>query len=301
MASENQKKAMRARRFASDKSGKTAPSNGNWRTNRPPHNKNDADFEEKLVGTCEQLEKCYLRLTAPAKDTEVRPRHVLVKSLARVNELWATKGEYNTCSELLKSIRQDLTVQGIRDELAVEVYETHARLALQAQDAPELNVCQSMLKSLYNESPSRHWPNKEEFTACRLLYYVYTKDLADLTLLVSEVLLSPTPLPKCLVHALNVVKSWLLGNHHYLFKLYATAPPLSSAAMGFFIRREREFYFRVILKAYRPFVTVTFVKTELKFENESSANEFLKELGHVVFNNSAQIDCKATLENFNSK
>ncbi|RKP10863.1 SAC3/GANP/Nin1/mts3/eIF-3 p25 family-domain-containing protein, partial [Thamnocephalis sphaerospora] len=229
--------------------------------------------EDTIVGTSQKLEKRYLRLTSAPDPTTVRPLPVLKKSLQLVYDKWRQKATYAYLCDQLKSIRQDLTVQRIKNDFTVAVYQAHARLALMNSDLGEYNQCQTQLRQLY----AYNLPGDVvEFTAYRILYMLHTRNSADII----EMLANMDEAQKrhaAVRHALDVRSAIATSDYHRLFKLYASAPNLGRYLMSHFVERERLNALAIMCRAYLPNVAVTFMQQELGFSSLEDCATFLCE------------------------
>lgn len=224
-----------------------------------------------IVGYCSNLEKNYFRLTSAPKPSEVRPEHVLHQTLDLLKKKWRKESNYNYICEQFKSLRQDLTVQRIRNEFTVSVYEIHARIALEKGDLGEYNQCQTQLRALYASGIKG---NSVEFKAYRILYFIYTANrtalndaIADLTTAEKE--------ERPIKHALNVRSSLALGNYHKFFQLYLDVPNMGAYLMDMFVRRERLAALANMCKAFKPDLKLRYITEELAFESDAEAAQFI--------------------------
>ncbi|KAG1337950.1 SAC3 family protein A [Cocos nucifera] len=226
----------------------------------------DIDWDALTVkGTCQEIEKRYLRLTSAPDPATVRTEEVLEKALQMVQT--SQKNYFYKCDQL-KSIRQDLTVQRIRNVLTVKVYETHARLALEAGDLPEFNQCQSQLKRLYAEGiEGCHMEFSAYNLLCAILHSNSKRDLlSSMTRLSNE-----AKDDEAVKHALAVRSTVLSGNYVQFFRLYKAAPNLNTCLMDLFVEKMRFEAVKCMSKSYRPTVPVAYVARVLGFARAVSS------------------------------
>ncbi|KKK13117.1 hypothetical protein AOCH_005824 [Aspergillus ochraceoroseus] len=256
---------MRKKRFEDPRSGyaSSPSSRGESPTPGPPSG--------PVVGTCQNLEKNYFRLTSAPKPDTVRPLPVLMKTLDLLKKKWKRDNNYGYICDQFKSLRQDLTVQHIRNEFTVNVYEIHARIALERGDLGEYNQCQTQLRALYAQNLGGH---PTEFKAYRILYFIHTRNWTAL----NDALADLTPADKrnhAVKHALDVRSALALGNYHRFFQLYLDTPNMGAYLMDMFVDRERLSALAAICKAYKPDVKIRFITEELGFESDEQSARFI--------------------------
>ena len=279
-ASEQRARAARASRFRDDGRAKRS------RAATP------SAARAPIVGTCEALEKDYLRLTAAPDAATVRPERVLRAALQRLKERWRGGDvDYAWACNQLKAIRQDLTVQNLQNAFTVHAYETHARIALESGDLNEYNQCQTRLGELHSADS----PHRAEFLAYRILYYVHlghskSTDAADL-----ELLRTLAELPEKLwdapavAHALAARAALAQGNAVAFLRLHQSCPNMGAYLLDAVADAVRTDAAARVLRAFRPTVPPACLAAQLGFDDAGEARAFAARLGFVF---DARGDCR---------
>ena len=198
-----------------------------------------------VVGRCQDLEKKYFRLTSAPNPDTVRPLPVLQNTLDLLKKKWKKDNNYGYICDQFKSLRQDLTVQHIRNEFTVNVYEIHARIALEKGDLGEYNQCQTQLRALYTRQLGGH---PTEFKAYRVLYFIHTRNWTAMNDALADLSAADKQDP-AVKHALDVRSALALGNYHRFFQLYLDTPNMGAYLMDMFVDRERLSALTAISKA----------------------------------------------------
>lgn len=245
-----------------------------------------------FVGYCQDIEKQYLRLTSEPDPLKVRPQHVLEKSVRYVlNKYNNEKGfDYSYFNNQFKSIRQDLTVQHIKNDFAVSVYETHARVAILNNDLGEFNQCQSQLMYLYhlkrlstNDIPQSFYARENEFTCYRTVYLLITNNQSDICKLRLELVGGAKKHDdiffKCLEKILQLQAFKITGDYYNFFNTVNDIKQEPSLKLvyhlidTFMLEKERLKALNTIAGSYRK-IPLLHLKSQLRFTEEGGHNSF---------------------------
>jgi hypothetical protein len=241
--------------------------------------------------------------------------------LPQVDYLWL-------CDQL-KAVRQDLVVQHVRSPLTVEVYECHARVALEEGDMNEYNQvelpltptssvslvlmltfeqCQTQLRELYATPSLSGFGHPAEFTAYRILYYLYlqgnkkyAEGSADLLGILRELRSPPSSGPATVSleanlttaatsvglgissgvfesmevqNALGLLRSLSSSNWVAFWRLADAAPNMGSYILDLMLPKCRLQALRTLLRAYKPApIPLPFVSRMLHFTGDECGSE----------------------------
>lgn len=199
---------------------------------------------------------------------------MLRKALHRLVNLIAS-GEVNYfyVQDQFKGLRQDCVIQAIKNDLAVEIYESHARAALEYGDVAEYNQCQGQLRMLYADGVISSEAAEAEFLAYRILYqsiHAHKGELVGLLHTLQQVGSSKYVNHSSIKHALRVRSAIASHNHALFFKLYSSAPALGRALMDLAIRRLRFEALKHFVTAFKPTLSVEFIARVLGFLSVSA-------------------------------
>lgn len=247
---------------------------------------------EPIAGRSTKLEKQYLRLTGPPNPDVVRPKEVLEKSYRLLVSKWKKEHNYSYACDQFKSIRQDLSVQHIKDQFTVKVYQTNALVCLEAWDMGEYNKCLTCLNELedvYNI------PISAEFKMFRMFYLLHTQRTSELSEYLRQL---HAKSKRELAHgkirfALDVVGAVLSKNRPHLFALYRLADEHQKHAMSGFLLRERLGTLAALTNSLRGTISFDQVRQYLALGSEEEARAFVAQYVKLDEEEDTGVNCQA--------
>lgn len=265
-----------------------------------------------IVGYLNALEKRYLRLTSEPDPALVRPQNVLAKSLDFVMEKYnTTNAGYLYINDQLKAIRQDLTVQHIKNDITIKVYKTHGRLAIINNDLGEFNQCSSQLKQIYLQvGDSASFKDTYEFMCYRVLYLLLTGNYSEVNVIRLNLLKADTDDVKRnlneeyntfrqgLYRSLDLLTSITLGNYHTFFTTYRQFRESPQMTYAFHLMKhsmatkQRLLAINTMCKAFKK-VPLEYLTGELAFDSSEPILEFLPSHNLQQFQTGSDFDCAA--------
>lgn len=268
------------------------------------------DPNKPIVGTLTALEKRYLRLTSAPDPSTVRPQKALEKSLNFVLDNFRNSDKlYLYINDQLKAIRQDLTVQHIKNDFTVKVYEIHGRIAIEHNDLGEFNQCLSQLRYLYSlNTEADHYKHTYEFQCYQALYFLITGNNSGVNSIILDLLdrdncsgmgvLSQKFVThrQCLYRTLELLPILTQGDYHMFFfsvkwfEKQTLMPCAFHLINNFLVAKERILALSSMSKAYKR-IPIKFIMEELAYKQRDEFLRFCEEHKLADYVQDQEFDC----------
>ncbi|EGC29697.1 hypothetical protein DICPUDRAFT_58665 [Dictyostelium purpureum] len=227
-----------------------------------------------IIGTCKDYEKPYLRLTGKADPSKIRPIDILETWFPKLVRKYQNTKNYNYTLDQLKSIRQDLMIQHIRNKFTLGVYEANAKICLENSDFGEFGQCLSQIKELYETIESE---NQFEFLSYDLLFTLLFSDDELVSLLPKIINNTELFNNQIIKHSFEIVKSVLNKNYCKFNKLYLGCYNMEKYLLEKILNEKLRVYsLDAMVKSYKPSIHFNFLEKELSFSNQDELIKFLE-------------------------
>lgn len=310
-----ERKRQRMNRFSTPEpgdSGPNLPSKPSFAT--PGTNGSIANDSEHLkgqiVGRCQTIEKRYYRLTSEPDPALVRPENILRKAVKFLLGKLETK-PYSYIKDQFKAIRQDMTVQHLRNDFCMYVYETNARISIENNDLGEMNQCLTQLEYLFDSKVERNTKlncTELEFNCYRILYMLMVQNHSEIFKLKYKILkrsyteADELNMLKYVNKSFDLQKAIISSNYYTFFKMmdeFKALPLAYKLIKDFIAEKERIKSLNIISKSYRK-LPIDFLTEQLNIDSEGF-DQFVDKfkLGGFISNN--EFDCagaRAHMNNF---
>ncbi|KIY66283.1 hypothetical protein CYLTODRAFT_423563 [Cylindrobasidium torrendii FP15055 ss-10] len=208
-----------------------------------------------IVGTSTEVFKSYVPVQTDARPGTVRHPDVIRKAFEAILQHKDGNVPTDTLSQI-KSILQDITLQGLRSESVAWVYGSYARLLMEnpSQNMKAIKATLRVLEALVQKG--RGVQAFPEFLAYRILLLLNERDYERMHSIVAEKIipnknlesLMKSPHMKC---ALAVREAVIRGNYFAFFALYKSAPGMCGHLMDLLVERERLKALVMISRTYK--------------------------------------------------
>lgn len=253
-----------------------------------------------VVGRSQALEKRYYRLTSEPDPELVRPQHILQRAVKFLLAKLETK-PYSYIKDQFKSIRQDLTVQHLKNDFCMYVYETNARIAIENNDLGEMNQCLTQLEYFFDTIVKRNSNlnrTELEFNCYRILYMLMVQNHSEIFKIKYKLLKRKYSQPdevqkyEFVRLAFDLHKSMINGNYKDFFQQveqFKGLPLAYKLVKDFLVEKEVIKTLNVISKSYRK-LPLEFISKQLNTELPE-LNQFLGKYKFDSFVTNNELDC----------